>query len=76
MIEEIRKISKVIDDSHPLEATTLLLEEGLLTSLELLELVLALESALSTSIPLEELTSDNFETVNAITDLLKRTCDA
>jgi len=74
--QEIRRVVKGMDPTQPLTPTTRLLDEGLLSSLELLELVLGLETALSTSIPLEELTSENFETIHDIAAMVKRAADA
>ena len=76
VVEEIRSVAKGLDASQQLTPTTKLLRKGFLSSLELLQLVLALETALSISIPLEELTSENFETVEDIAALVKRASDA
>lgn len=71
VIEEIRKCATSIDGQTLIDAETRLLDDGLLTSLELLELVVGLESRLSIAIQLEFLSSKNFATVGTICTMLE-----
>jgi acyl carrier protein len=71
IIREIRSVAKAVGDDYSLTDDTMLLEEGLLTSLELLQLVIGLEKALSVNIPLESLAAANFASVATISALVE-----
>lgn len=68
----IRQAARRLDDSTPLDARTPLLERELLDSIELMELIAALEQAFSIEIPLEELTIENFASIERIAGLVER----
>ena len=72
VIEHLRKVAKLIDGSVELTQDTQLLEEQLLDSVELLQLVLELEKHFAISIPLEELVVENFATIGAISSMVDR----
>ena len=73
---EINKVVTGAETNGPLTATTPLIDDDILSSLELLQLVMALETALSITIPLDELTGENFSTISDIAALIERTSDA
>ena len=70
--EQIRKKAKAVDDTVALNLDTQLLEQQLLDSMELLQLVIALEKEFAISIPLEELTAENFATIGSIGNLIEQ----
>lgn len=72
VIDQIGKIASAVDGSFDLTPETPLLEQQLLDSVEMLQLVLALETELSITVPLEELTPDNFVSARAIAGLVDR----
>lgn len=69
---EINKIATGIELDGALAATTPLIDDDILSSLELLQLVMALETALSVTVPLEELTAENFSTIRDIAAMIGR----
>ncbi|MBO4981790.1 MAG: acyl carrier protein [Lachnospiraceae bacterium] len=69
------KVVKVLCEVNPriwenLESD--LLEEGMIDSFEIVNIVMELEEAFDMEIDPEEITPDNFKTVAAIVDLIKR----
>lgn len=76
VIATLRKVARLIDADTSLEADTRLIETQLLDSVELLQLVMELETAFSITIPLEELAPENFTDVAAVTGMVNRLCGA
>ncbi|WP_298017476.1 acyl carrier protein [uncultured Parasphingopyxis sp.] len=72
VIEKVRHVGKAVDGDTELTPDTPLLERQLLDSVELLQLVMELESAFGISIPLEELVEENFADVNRVVALVER----
>lgn len=72
VIEKIRHVGKAVGDGVTIEPDTPLLEQQLLDSVELLQLVMELETAFGISIPLEELVEENFADVNRVVALVER----
>lgn len=72
VVEAIRKVAKVVDQDTVLDRSTPLIEEQLLDSVELLQLVMELETAYSIEIPLEELAPENFADVASVVALVSR----
>ena len=65
MIEEINPFDEFDEDTE-------LLEEGILDSLSVMVLVERSEEALNMKIPKEEMTLENFNTLNSIKQMIKR----
>lgn len=72
VVEAIRKVAKLVDRDTVLTRDTALIEEQLLDSIELLQLVMELETAYGIEIPLEELAPENFADIGAIAKLVCR----
>jgi acyl carrier protein len=72
VIAAIRRVAKMVDRDTPLTRETHLIEEEMLDSVELLQLVMELETTYGIEIPLEELAPENFESVGAVTALVTR----
>ena len=72
VIAAIRKVARLVGRDTALDRATQLIEEELLDSVELLQLVMELETAYTTEIPLEELTPENFADVGAVVHLVTR----
>ncbi|MEQ9662474.1 MAG: acyl carrier protein [Parasphingopyxis sp.] len=72
VIEKVRHVGKAVDGDTELTPDTPLLERQLLDSVELLQLVMELETAFGISIPLEELVEENFADVNRVVALVER----
>lgn len=72
IIDWIREHCLHRDPSAALAADTPLLDGGLLDSMEIMLLVSFLEEQLGTSVPLEEVMPENFETPAAIAALAAR----
>ena len=72
VIETIHGTSKQIGDAVHIDRKTPLLEMQILDSIELLELVMQLETEYALSIPLEELAPENFTDVAAIAHMVEK----
>lgn len=76
VVATLRKVARLIDSETQLDSGTRLIETQLLDSVELLQLVMELETAFSIAIPLEELAPENFTDVAAVTGMVDRICGA
>ncbi len=72
VVAAIRKVAKLVDRDTVLTRDTALIEEQLLDSIELLQLVMELETAYGIEIPLEELAPENFADVASVVRLVGR----
>lgn len=72
VIDAIRKVAKLVDADTAIDRETQLIDQQLLDSVELLQLVMELETAYAIEIPLEELAPENFADVCAIMALVSR----
>lgn len=72
VLDWIRQNTAHPDADGALGATTPLLDEGWLDSLRIVRLVSFVESRFDVSVDLEELTPENFETVEHIAALIDR----
>ena len=70
VVAAIRKVAKLIDSDTVLTRDTALIEEQLLDSIELLQLVMELETAYGIEIPLEELAPENFADIASVVRLV------
>ncbi|MFW2351055.1 acyl carrier protein [Qipengyuania sp.] len=72
VVAAIRKVAKLVDSDTVLTRDTALIEEQLLDSIELLQLVMELETAYGIEIPLEELAPENFADIASVVRLVGR----
>lgn len=72
VVAAIRKVAKLVDSDTMLTRDTALIEEQLLDSIELLQLVMELETAYGIEIPLEELAPENFADIASVVRLVGR----
>ena len=76
LLEQVVRVvrqSQRLGDAEPLDASTELVEAGLnLDSVAVLELLLALEKHFACRIEEREVSTDNFQTVGSVTELVRR----
>ena len=65
IVQSIKNDKSIQEDSH-------LIHEGILSSLEILNLIGELESAFSVKIPIEEILPDNFDQVSSLGSMIAR----
>ncbi len=71
-MEELLEILHELNEEADFEHSESLVEEGLLTSLEMVMLVSEINSRMGVSLPPEEIVPENFKTVQTIYDLICR----
>lgn len=71
-MEQLKQILMEINDQIDYAAETELLSAGLLDSVQLVELVAALEEEYGIEIPLDEIEPDNFDSIEAIFNMIQR----
>lgn len=75
MRETILGLLRDIADGIDFESCTTLIDDGLLSSLDILQLIAALNDAFDISIPAPEIVPDNFNSVDAMASLVTRLQD-
>ncbi len=75
MRETILSILQDIADGVDFETCRTLIDDGLLSSLDVLQLIGALNDEFDLSIPAAEIVPDNFNSVDAIEALVRRLSD-
>lgn len=71
VIEAIhRAVTESIGNSEPIDAKHLLLESGLLDSLILVQIVVAIQSEFSVTIEVDEINEENFQDIESIAALV------
>lgn len=71
-MEELLKILQRFNDSINYESETALLTDGVIDSVDLVELAAMLEESYHIDIPLEEIIPENFDSAADIYQLIKR----
>lgn len=71
-MEEIIRILKDVRPDLDFDTQTGLIENGLLDSLDLVSLVSEFDSEFGIEIPVEEITPENFDSVEAMKKLIER----
>ncbi len=71
-MEQLKQILMEINDQIDYAVETELLSAGLLDSVQLVELVAALEEEYGIEIPLDEIEPDNFDSIEAIFNMIQR----
>lgn len=71
-MEKLLEILKSINDTVDFEAQTALIDDEIIESLELMELISEMEDAFEISIEMEDIIPDNFNTVEAMWELVCR----
>lgn len=71
-MEKLLEILKSINDTVDFEAQTALIDDEIIESLELMELISEMEDAFDISIEMEDIIPDNFNTVEAMWALVSR----
>lgn len=72
MKEKIIAVLNEIHDDVDYESCDALMDDQILSSLDLMQLIAALDEEFSVEIPAEEISVDNFNSVGAIEALVKR----
>lgn len=71
-MERLLEILKSINDTVDFEAQTAIIDDEIIESLELMELISEMEDAFDISIEMEDIIPDNFNTVEAMWALVER----
>ncbi len=74
-MEKLIEILQEIDDTIDYETEKALVSDGLLTSLDLTALISELEDAFDIEISMDELTPENFDSLEAMQALIGRLSD-
>lgn len=72
IMEQLLEILKSINDTVDFEAQTAIIDDEIIESLELMELISEMEDAFGISIEMEDIIPDNFNTVEAMWELVTR----
>lgn len=75
MKETILDILSDIVDDVDFDACTTLIDDGILSSLDIIQLIGALNDEFDISIPATEIVPDNFNSVDAMCAMVKRLAD-
>lgn len=75
MRETIVNILADIADDVDFDTCTTLIDDGILSSLDIIQLIGALNDEYDLSIPATEIVPDNFNSVNAMVAMVKRLSD-
>lgn len=75
MRETIVNILADIADDVDFDTCTTLIDDGILSSLDIIQLIGALNDEFDLSIPATEIVPDNFNSVNAMVAMVKRLSD-
>lgn len=71
-MEELKRILEGIKEQVDYEKETELLTAGILDSVELVELIAAIEEKFQVEVPLDDMTPENFDSITAIWDMIQR----
>lgn len=71
MKEQILEMVKRIQPYEEIDGETLLMDDGILDSLGLAELIVSLEEAFQVNIPEELIREENFQTIGSIEEMIK-----
>lgn len=71
-MEKLLEILKSINDTVDFEAQTAIIDDEIIESLELMELISEMEDVFDISIEMEDIIPDNFNTVEAMWELVNR----
>ena len=71
-MEELKKILQKVKEQVDYENEKFLLTDGIIDSVELVELVAEIEEKYGIEIPLEDITPENFDSVSDIHNMITR----